>query len=224
MQLKKLIISALIMGTMFPAFNASADSINIFVGDNDGYGLGIPNGASTALLTSVFPAQNDKRSISESSATNGAQATDYYVLGGSGLPSLFNVIFPLANDLSSGIFELDMADFQNLGSGSSVFASFSGSPSVNFLQGIDDGFGNSAVRSFTLDALTLANANIANQLIVSFNLRGSDYVAFDYFRLTGEELTGEDNSGPSAVPVPAAAWLFGSALLGFFGLRRKNTV
>ncbi len=26
---------------------------------------------------------------------------------------------------------------------------------------------------------------------------------------------------PSAVPVPAAAWLFGSAVLGLFGLRRK---
>ena len=28
----------------------------------------------------------------------------------------------------------------------------------------------------------------------------------------------------STVPVPAAAWLFGSAALGFFGLRRKNQV
>ena len=27
---------------------------------------------------------------------------------------------------------------------------------------------------------------------------------------------------PSAVPVPAAAWLFGSALLGFAGFRRKS--
>lgn len=27
---------------------------------------------------------------------------------------------------------------------------------------------------------------------------------------------------PSAVPVPAAAWLFGSALLGFVGFRRKS--
>lgn len=31
----------------------------------------------------------------------------------------------------------------------------------------------------------------------------------------------EVNINPSAVPVPAAAWLFGSALLGFAGLRRK---
>ena len=28
----------------------------------------------------------------------------------------------------------------------------------------------------------------------------------------------------NAVPLPAAAWLFGSAALGFFGLRRKNQV
>ena len=32
----------------------------------------------------------------------------------------------------------------------------------------------------------------------------------------------EVNINPSAVPVPAAAWLFGSALLGFVGLRRKS--
>lgn len=29
-------------------------------------------------------------------------------------------------------------------------------------------------------------------------------------------------ANPSAVPVPAAAWLFGSALLGFAGFRRKS--
>lgn len=29
-------------------------------------------------------------------------------------------------------------------------------------------------------------------------------------------------TSPSAVPVPAAAWLFGSALLGFAGFRRKS--
>ena len=30
------------------------------------------------------------------------------------------------------------------------------------------------------------------------------------------------NPNPGSVPVPAAAWLFGSAILGFFGMRRKN--
>jgi len=30
-------------------------------------------------------------------------------------------------------------------------------------------------------------------------------------------------SAPSPVPVPAAAWLFGSALLGFFGFSRRKT-
>ena len=32
------------------------------------------------------------------------------------------------------------------------------------------------------------------------------------------------NGNPSAVPLPAAAWLFGSALAGFAGLRRKHTI
>ena len=30
------------------------------------------------------------------------------------------------------------------------------------------------------------------------------------------------NPNPGTVPVPAAAWLFGSAVLGFFGMRRRN--
>ncbi len=30
------------------------------------------------------------------------------------------------------------------------------------------------------------------------------------------------NPNPGSVPVPAAAWLFGSAALGFFGMRRRN--
>ncbi len=32
------------------------------------------------------------------------------------------------------------------------------------------------------------------------------------------------SEAPAAVPVPAAAWLFGSALIGFAGLRRKNSI
>lgn len=41
--------------------------------------------------------------------------------------------------------------------------------------------------------------------------------------------TGIDNinftvSQVNAIPVPAAAWLFGSALFGFFGLRKRQTV
>jgi hypothetical protein len=42
-------------------------------------------------------------------------------------------------------------------------------------------------------------------------------MAFD-----GVTVAGKDISVPNAVPVPAAAWLFGSGLLGFAGSRRKK--
>lgn len=40
--------------------------------------------------------------------------------------------------------------------------------------------------------------------------------------LSIENVTFTPATSPSAVPVPAAAWLFGSALLGVAGLRRKQ--
>jgi len=38
--------------------------------------------------------------------------------------------------------------------------------------------------------------------------------------LTGESISFQIGVNP--IPVPAAAWLFGSALLGFFGFSRKK--
>lgn len=44
-----------------------------------------------------------------------------------------------------------------------------------------------------------------------------------FINVTIKSFNGEAEFGsPSAVPVPAAAWLFGSALLGFAGFRRKS--
>ncbi len=42
----------------------------------------------------------------------------------------------------------------------------------------------------------------------------------DFYDASSWSLT----AAPSSVPVPAAAWLFGSALLGFAGLRHKSNV
>jgi hypothetical protein len=40
----------------------------------------------------------------------------------------------------------------------------------------------------------------------------------------GQVLAESPNSVPSAVPVPAAFWLFGTALAGFIGFSRRRTV
>lgn len=51
-------------------------------------------------------------------------------------------------------------------------------------------------------------------------------ILFNEIRITGDGSSNDaflmDNIQLSAVPVPAAAWLFGSALLGFFGFSRKK--
>lgn len=54
------------------------------------------------------------------------------------------------------------------------------------------------------------NKNKPNYLVTKSDLDGTD-----------NQTGGTDNV--SAVPVPAACWLLGSALVGFIGLRRKNT-
>lgn len=46
-------------------------------------------------------------------------------------------------------------------------------------------------------------------------------LTFDYVADTTTNPTGGGEPGIPAVPVPAAAWLFGTALIGFAGARRK---
>ena len=78
---------------------------------------------------------------------------------------------------------------------------------VRFLGELDDDTSFNAV----IAAITSGDFNIG--LSVQSNQgRGADrYV-----------LSVPGDGGPSEVPLPAAAWLFGSALLGFAGFKRKN--
>ena len=65
--------------------------------------------------------------------------------------------------------------------------------------------------------LTYAFTGFTDLVSVEWS-QNSPFHQFDNINLTSGA------NGPSAVPVPAAIWLFGSAALGFFGLRRKNQV
>ena len=58
--------------------------------------------------------------------------------------------------------------------------------------------------------------------IYSLALYNVTSVTLSMADLAGEEYAGWNSMEVSAVPVPAAAWLFGSALLGFFGFSRKK--
>lgn len=65
------------------------------------------------------------------------------------------------------------------------------------------------------------NWTILNASFASLGLNTGLYSVSDI--LTGESISFDIGSpNVSAVPVPAAAWLFGSALLGFFGFTRKK--
>ena len=83
---------------------------------------------------------------------------------------------------------------------------------------------------------TKSNSSIVNQMftgtdsLLTYTFSGfTDLVAVEWTQISpfhqfdNINLTSGDN-GTSAVPVPAAIWLFGSAALGFFGLRRKNQI
>ncbi len=74
--------------------------------------------------------------------------------------------------------------------------------------------------SFAFAALTIVSgpgARDAATNLYSINLQNGQATLAGLFNGTLRGLT----AAPSAVPVPAAAWLFGSALLGLAGFRRK---
>jgi hypothetical protein len=93
---------------------------------------------------------------------------------------------------------------------------------------------------FTPDAtscLTISNLAVGsyfvgvsmmeNELFVSgptgwqlFMTKGGDFERY----LQGEVTLNIDVAAPSAVPVPAAVWLFGTALIGFFCMSRRRSV
>lgn len=69
--------------------------------------------------------------------------------------------------------------------------------------------------------------------VLNFIFSNNDIEAHDHVYLTGPNPTDLSFLPPSinmavwsttAVPIPAAIWLFGSALLGFFGLSRHSTI
>ena len=79
-----------------------------------------------------------------------------------------------------------------------------------------------------LDLFTISGLDAFNYLAVHY---GSNELFFQFSTpITGFTLTGLTNGlsnyrtytdGVSEVPVPAAGWLFGTALIGLMGLRRK---
>jgi hypothetical protein len=81
-------------------------------------------------------------------------------------------------------------------------------------------YGRLADGSNTLDAV--GTGDWLNVVSVTFTASGPFCTTNCYFDLAGLEV--DDIVVGSAVPIPAAVWLFGSALAGLGWMRRKQTV
>ncbi|MES2546796.1 MAG: VPLPA-CTERM sorting domain-containing protein [Pseudomonadota bacterium] len=91
----------------------------------------------------------------------------------------------------------------------------------------DDGFGNNAFIDRNLNigsyVLAVSTYNFSLSEAISGYNGSVNFINDGDVEVTISSRDGiAEFSNPSAVPVPAAAWLFGSALLGFAGFRRKS--
>lgn len=105
--------------------------------------------------------------------------------------------------------QLQVKEALGFGLGSlSVFANGEAADGFNVF---DDGFGN-AITSFLWELDSTITAGTAFDVTLT-DLAGNNHFSYDSFSLDA-----------SAVPLPAAVWLFGSALIGLVGVRRKPTL
>jgi len=213
------------LATLLAAAPARAQ-YSLRIGDNDGYGFGLPDNGFTPATG--YPglggsgSNYDGRSAAEKAATDGAELTDVYSALYPNPPVCFlcpiqsphtfsvgHVLFPVPQLIGSAVLTVDMGDFQ-ASVGGPIRVLYNG-----LLQSwaFDDGFTATVVRHFVLDAATVASINATGMLDVTIDHDTSgDLIAFDYFQLDAT-LPGV----PSTAPEPAGVALV-AAGLGLIGL------
>jgi hypothetical protein len=204
-----------LLATLFLLAVASQANAAIWmIGDNDGYGMGIPDNANHPF--DGFGANYDGRSAAEAAALDGAQYTDTYSTTHPGFGPQPGTVATftftgLGNGWTAGSMWFDMADFQ---------ASTFGAVAVTY-NGIvqnwafNDGFPTTMVRFFDLGQDVIDSINLTGALIVAIDRNASaDFYGFDYALLS-------DRFGDAGIPEPASMLLVGLGLLGLAAGRRK---
>ena len=214
--MRKLGLSTLAMMLLFAGY-AMGDTLNVMVGDHDGYGLGCADNSPPGACIWPGPGDSgtlyDGRDAAELAATNGAQITDVYsaIFPEYGPnPLTAHVLMPFSGTLLAGTLTVGMGDFQSSAFGP-ILVDYNGVAQSWYY---DDGFQATVLRTFTLDAAVIAAANAAHQLDIRLEHTPTygDYVAFDFFQLQGQ----------STVPEPGTLLLLGLGLVGFGTLTRKR--
>ncbi len=187
-------IKKLLGATVLALAAGSASATTWMIGDNDGYGIGIPDNANHPF--NGFTANYDGRSAAEVAATDGAQFTDTYSTTQSGYgPQAGTVATFIFSGLGTGWAEgamyFDMADFQ---------ASTFGAVKVTFngiLQdwAFNDGFPTTKVRFFNLGQDVVDSINATQQLTILIDRNASvDFYGFDYAQLSNVAVVPEPES------------------------------
>lgn len=185
------------------------------IGDNDGYGIGIPDNGTHSFNGSS--ANYDGRSAAEVAATNGAQYTDTYSTThpnyGPQPGTVATFTFTgLGNGWTEGSMWFDAADFQ-AGTFGAVITTYNG---IVENWAFNDGFPNTAIHYFDLSQAVIDSINNLGSLTVVIDRNGSrDFYGFDFAMLSDRK--GVD----TVVPVPAALPLFATGL-GLLGLSRRR--
>ena len=207
------LINKILAAALVACAVAPASATTWMIGDNDGYGIGIPDNGDHPF--NGFTANYDGRSDAEKLATDGAQYTDTYSTTHDGYGPQPGTVATfrfagLGNSWTEGSMWFDMADFQ---------AQF-GAVAVRYngiLQdwAFEDGFPHTKVRHFDLGQDVLDTINSSGELIVEIDRNGTgDFYGFDYALLS-------DREASAGIPEPSSVLLFGAAIAGGLVARRR---